>query len=391
MTVMYRNARRGQSRWRAWLRRQFARRPRPVWMLIVMDILLIGISLVVFALFHHVLPRSEASTGIVSSRYQNQADAPADDTAALPAAVTATEPPLAISGPGAAEPGDTQAADTQAVEAAYVQPAEAEATAEPLPAAPLGYFGDKFPELFTDGKVHKTNDSYRSGNVNISLHQYEYDESVVYLADIYIKDIECFKTAFAEDRFGQGISERQEAINKRARGILAVNGDYYGARKDGVVIRNGELYRDKKVTMDVCVLYWDGTIETYSKSEFDAREAMENGAYQAWHFGPRLLDSEGKPMRRFSNASLGPRNPRTVLGYYEPGHYCFVVVDGRSNASEGLTIKVLAKLMSQLGCKRAYNMDGGGTSTMLIGDKVVNNPSGGGRNCSDIILITERT
>ena len=131
-------------------------------------------------------------------------------------------------------------------------------------------------------------------------------------------------------------------------------------------------------------------METYSRNQFKAKEAIANGAYQAWSFGPDLLDDEGKARRRFSDGSLGPRNPRTVLGYYEPGHYCFVVVDGRSSSSEGLTIKVLAQVMSTLGCNRAYNLDGGNSSFMIFGSRTVNNPSGGGRASSDAIMIVNQ-
>ena len=135
------------------------------------------------------------------------------------------------------------------------------------------------------------------------------------------------------------------------------------------------------------MLYWDGTMETYSRRQFDAQEAMANGAYQAWHFGPDLLDDEGKALKRFSDCSLGPRNPRTVLGYYEPGHYCFVVVDGRSDTSDGLTIKVLAQVMQKPGCKRAYNLDGGNSSFMVLGTRTINHPSNGGRPSSDVLMI----
>ena len=379
----------GRRRTTSWLKGQLARRPRPVWMLIAMDLLLVAVSLVVFALFHHVLPRREDSTGVVSSRYGVEQQATGyeaddedegDDLPVLTQSIevgTSDEPETS----GETEPE------------APVEEPEVEETPEPEPteAAPTGYFGDKFPDKFTDGQVIKTDSSYQSANLNITLNQYEYEGAVFYLADIYIRDIECFRTAFAEDRFGRGLTEMPVDINKRARGVVAVNGDYYGTRTDGVVIRNGELYRDKSLTMDVCALYWNGVMETYTRRQFDARKAMEAGCYQAWHFGPMLLDENGKPKTSFSNASIGPKNPRTVLGYYEPGHYCFVVVDGRSSDSDGLTIKVLAKLMSKLGCQRAYNMDGGATSMLLIGNKVVSHPYNGGRPSSDIILISDLT
>ena len=391
---MNRNARDSRRRSDSWFKRQIHQRPLPAWLLVAIDVLLIGICLVVFALFHHVIPRRETSTGMVSSRYANE-------TVGEEAAYKAETFPVANES-GESVDSVVQGADDAAQETIVKEPeissepAAEEETVEMAPEATeiveevTGYFGNRFPDKFTDGKVIKTGSSYQSANVNIALSKHEYEGATFYYADIYVKDIECLRTEFADGQFSRGRTEWPVDMNRRAGGVLAVNGDYYGTRTDGVVIRNGELYRDKDVTMDVCVIYWDGIMETYSAHQFRARAAMESGAYQAWHFGPRLLDDEGKPLRNFSNASLGPKNPRTVLGYFEPGHYCFVVVDGRSSTSSGLTIKELAKLMSQIGCKRAYNMDGGATSMMVIGDKVVSNPYNGGRPSSDIILIADK-
>jgi len=157
-----------------------------------------------------------------------------------------------------------------------------------------------------------------------------------------------------------------------------------------VVIRNGVLYRDVDSASgaDVCVLYWDGTMETYTSKEFDAEEAIDNGAYQAWCFGPMLVGDDGEAMTSFTT-TVGGHNPRTVIGYFEPGHYCFVVVDGRSSASSGMSMKQLSALMVSLGCVKAYNLDGGQTSVMTLGSTVVSDPYKGGRKCSDIIYIGE--
>ena len=251
-------------------------------------------------------------------------------------------------------------------------------------------FAVTFADKFTDGEVVKSNSGYKSANVNVELKRYENDEVVFYVADIYVKDISCFVTAFAKGKYGKGIRNWAGNINEQIGGIIAINGDYYGGRDDGIVIRNGELYRaDSYPSRDVCVLFWDGTMETYGRGKFDANAAIDNGAYQAWNFGPRLLDENGKAKTKF-NSDVGPTNPRTALGYFEPGHYCFVVVDGRSQVSSGLTLKNLAKLMEDLGCVRAYNLDGGNTSVMVVGNQTVNNPSNGGRPTSDIIAIVDK-
>ncbi|MGB8452147.1 MAG: phosphodiester glycosidase family protein [Anaerocolumna sp.] len=173
--------------------------------------------------------------------------------------------------------------------------------------------------------------------------------------------------------------------------ILAINGDYYGNGGNGVVIRNGEVYRKTKSDEDVCVLYYDGTMKTYSADEFDVDRAIADGAYQAWSFGPELLSDTGSSMTGFTtNSHIKEVNPRSAIGYYEPGHYALVVVDGRqSGYSIGLSLTQFPDLFEKLGCTSAYNLDGGKSSEMSFNDALVNQPSGGGREVSDCIMIKE--
>ena len=397
-----------------WLSRQYRQRPKPLWMVLTADLLLIVLSLLVFALFHHVLPRREKSVGAVSSREaagaqaviavndKDDDEASEDDGSAVSIDLNSMtsddvsmgedytdEVPAVATEDTDAAPSDEGADDS----GAEGQDDEDGATVASTAAFSLtdvpGYFGDKFADKFTDGQVIKSKSGYQSENVNITLARYSSDHAVFYVADIYLRDISNLVTAFAKDTFGQGTREWATTICKNINGIIAINGDYYGGRSDGIVIRNGELYRsDKYPNRDVCVLFWDGTMETYGTSAFDAQAAINAGAYQAWNFGPRLLDSDGKAKTKF-NSDVGPTNPRTALGYFEPGHYCFVVVDGRQEGSSGLTLKELAALMQELGCVRAYNMDGGNTSVMVAGGTIVNNPSGGGRPTTDIIAIVD--
>ena len=326
----------------------------------LLDFALVCVGLTVFSLFHHVIPRmADMSNAIVVDRYAHQAP-PAQTPAA-----TAPSAELALTN---SVPADSALA--------------AQATAEP---APVGYFGDKFADKFTDGEVFNDGRVFRNQNVNVTMSTGEYDGATYYLADIYIRDISNLVTGLAKDRFGRNISEKPAAIAERLGSVVAINGDYYSVHSAGVVIRNGTVFRTEvDTTMDICVLYYDGTMETISPSHFDADAAIEKGAYQAWSFGPRLL-VDGVA-QEFFNTTVAPANPRAVIGYYEPGHYCFVVVDGRNAQSQGLTIRQTSLLMESLGCQVAFNLDGGNTAQMICGGTVINNPSGD-RNCSDIVAI----
>ena len=136
------------------------------------------------------------------------------------------------------------------------------------------------------------------------------------------------------------------------------------------------------------VLQSDGVLMTYDHNTLtkDALAAMN--AYQTWVFGPALLDENGQPKTKFQSR-VQPENPRTALGYYEPGHYAFITVDGRSGASAGMTMTQLSQLCADLGMTRAYNMDGGQSSVLLARDGVLNVPFRDGRSVSDILAIRE--
>lgn len=71
------------------------------------------------------------------------------------------------------------------------------------------------------------------------------------------------------------------------------------------------------------------------------------------------------------------RDPRTVIGYTADKHVIMMVIDGRQVDSEGLSLPEAADLMISLGCIEAMNLDGGGSSTMAVGNQLVNLPAGG--------------
>lgn len=104
-----------------------------------------------------------------------------------------------------------------------------------------------------------------------------------------------------------------------------------------------------------------------------------------------LLDENGDTMTEFHcKSSILGKHPRTAFGYYGPGHYCFVLVDGRQRPySAGLRMEELSELMYELGCAAAYNLDGGQSATMSDGQRIINSPSGGGRTTTDIVYVGE--
>ncbi len=246
-------------------------------------------------------------------------------------------------------------------------------------------FPDKF---FDDDTVVCDENGYKSKNIHLTMTTVQEDDLCYYIADIYLRNITYLKTAFAEGSYSRGVTQYVADMAKDNGAILATSGDYYGVRERGRVIRNGTVYRTTRC-YQVCALYYDGTMETYRSSEFDPEKAVAGGVYQTWDFGPALLDKNGKAIKEFDSGIAG-KNPRCAIGYYEPGHYVLVVVDGRQEGySMGMTLTELAQLFEDLGCVRAYNLDGGQSANMAYLGELHNIPTRGGRKISDIIYIAD--
>ena len=241
--------------------------------------------------------------------------------------------------------------------------------------------------------VTKTYDTYDENGVKITVTEYTYLNTEVYVASITLDSAESLKSAFANNSFGKNITAKTSTIASENDAILAINGDYYGAQETGVVTRNGVVYRDDvKSGSEILCIYADGTMKIVSSDDFDSDELVKKGVWQAYTFGPGLV--ENGEVSVSSSDEVGKAmasNPRTAIGQTSANNFTFVVSDGRTSESEGLSLKELATFMQALGCTTAYNLDGGGSSTMYYNGTVINNPTTTGRiserSVSDIIYV----
>ncbi len=250
--------------------------------------------------------------------------------------------------------------------------------------------------------VTVTTDSYTSSLTSIDVKQVSTgsgDDAVTYyVADVRVSDATALRSAFANNAYGTNITALPSAMATEHGAVLAINGDYYGFRTDGILIRNGVIYRDDGVR-DGIAFYADGRVEVYDETSTNAETLLAAGVWNTLSFGPALVSGRAvlagidavEVDTNVGNHSIQGTQPRTALGAVADGHYLFVVVDGRSKGySRGVTMTELAQIMADLGCESAYNLDGGGSSTLWFNGQVVNRPSNGGeRETSDILYIAQ--
>lgn len=235
--------------------------------------------------------------------------------------------------------------------------------------------------------------NYSDSNVSITVKEYREYDSAIYVADITVSDVSYLKTALASNTYGRNITETTSNIASENNAILAINGDYYGARQSGYVIRNGSLYRNSSGNRDALAIMKNGEFEFVTEGETSAETLLENGALQVFSFGPVLLEDGSISVTENEEVGMAmASNPRTAIGYLGKNHYVFVVSDGRTSESAGLSLYELASFMKSLGVSDAYNLDGGGSSTMVFKGEVINTPTTNGhsseeRAVSDILYI----
>ncbi|PWF26943.1 phosphodiester glycosidase family protein [Ancrocorticia populi] len=262
--------------------------------------------------------------------------------------------------------------------------------------------GSTVTEYASDGTATVTDSTYEGENASITVEQQTAgsgeDTVTYYVATVDLTDATALRSAFANDQFGQSITDTTSNIAEDNDAVFAINGDYYGFRDTGIVIRNGVVYRDEGAREGLA-FYEDGTVELYDETATTADELVEDGVWNTLSFGPAIVENGSvidgiddiEIDTNFGNHSIQGEQPRTLVGVKSDGTLVFVVVDGRDDGySRGVTMTEAAELMVSLGCETAYNLDGGGSSTMYFNGEVVNQPSNGSeRGTSDILYIED--
>ena len=241
-----------------------------------------------------------------------------------------------------------------------------------------------------------TDSSYKDDNISINLSETTVNNTQVYVADVTVSSSDYLKTAFAQNAYGTNVTAKTSVTAADNDAILAVNGDYYGANSSGYVIRNGVVYRDtvrENSNNGDLAIYKDGSFKIIYEDQISAEQLVKDGVINLLAFGPALVENGEVVVGK--NQEVGQAmasNPRTAIGIIDENHYIIVVSDGRTSESEGLSLYQLAEVMKSYGAKTAYNLDGGGSSTLYFNGQVINKPTTGGnkiseRAVSDIVYI----
>lgn len=234
--------------------------------------------------------------------------------------------------------------------------------------------------------------SYEDDQISIEVETVRVDATTLYVADIQLADPSLLKTALASGVYGRNIKQTTSQMADENEAVFAINGDYYGFRDYGYVLRNGVLYRGTSGGGQALVVDENGDFSIVEEGTVSAQSLADAGAWQVLSFGPALVQDGEVSVDAGSEVDRAKQsNPRTAIGQVGPLHYIVVVSDGRTSESEGLSLLQLAQVMAERGAVTAYNLDGGGSSTMVLNGQVLNTTTNGRsdseREVSDIVYI----
>lgn len=168
------------------------------------------------------------------------------------------------------------------------------------------------------------------------------------------------------------------SIAKENEAIAAVNASGYSRNRNtgaltpvGVVISGGKIIAGTSATNQLIGFNEDNVLVlTYD----DAETAIKNGMRDAMTFGPFLI-MNGEKAEMKGDGGWGYA-PRTAIAQRKDGIVLFAVSDGRGKGSPGLSMVQLADFLYQYGAYNAANLDGGGSSMLVVDNKLINDPGG---------------
>lgn len=187
-------------------------------------------------------------------------------------------------------------------------------------------------------------------------------------------------------------SEEMAAHN----GVIGVNGSAFsyssGKPAPGkTMIKGGKVYEDTPSNGNIMCVTGDGGMFT-AAAGMTTKQLLKRNVKDTYCFGPTLVEGGQRYPLSLGDFRQTYRYQRTAVGMVSPGEYYLVVVQGKgAGGSQGMTYEEIQQVFLDLGCTYAYNLDGGGSTTLVFKGKVINTltDAAGERPCGDILYFID--
>ena len=269
----------------------------------------------------------------------------------------------------------------------------------PEPLLPLPRPKEAFPtpydakaENFVTDEATGAPVEYRDSTLYVKIESRIVNNTRVYFTWVQIADPSQLRTLVTGET-----SPVKKAINVKA--VVAINGDWYSGRREGVIYRNGVLIRPEKPfgNYDTLIIDDEGNFHILCKPEDQEFAPYVGNIMHSFMFGPALVVDGQKVEITDNKYGSGPgmgllnNTQRQCICQMDTLSYLIITTEGPENKSDkehGFSAPQLAQLAYDVGAKQAYNLDGGNSACLVVnGVKMNRFGKGGIREITDMIYF----
>ena len=260
------------------------------------------------------------------------------------------------------------------------------------------------PLDFTPGQAPNadlyTEDGYEDESIRVRIEKTEFDEGTTIIAAyIQIADASQLRTGVTNpDKLASTHGKSVSTMAASYHAVIALNGNNYTfeAQKKTFEYRMTQKIKSKtNKYKDILIIDDQGDFHLFVKSKGikdfpDQLKKEGRKLVNAFTFGPALvIDGELQELDREYGYNPGGREPRAAIGQMDTLSYVMVIVQAKDRSGKyGFSHEKLAEYMHSIGCRQAFNLDGGNSAEMVFGTQVIKGmPGGDERTLSDIIYF----
>ena len=251
------------------------------------------------------------------------------------------------------------------------------------------YFSEDF-ELFPGSAVQY----YLDDSILAITWKQRVENTAFTFAEVKILHPSQFRRHLSGDAFGSGQLSLTSEMSQSVNAVVGCSGDYYSYRRRGLTIVDGKVEKYVTGLPDTCYVNGEGDLileRDQNFADIDAVQAYadENDIRFSLSFGPILVkDGENVCPKGYDLGEVKERYSRAAICQMDKLHYLYIAAGMEGEAYGLMTMRTFSKHVAETGCRQAYALDGGQTTTIVLNNEVVNHVNyGSERRISDIIYF----
>lgn len=220
------------------------------------------------------------------------------------------------------------------------------------------------------------------------------EECTYTFSEVKVAHASQFRRFLSEGKYNSGILHTTSEMAQSVNAVVASSGDYYGYRSFGIVVHEGQVYRERGHLLDTCYIDDQGDLLFTYAGEITEQEVAQkfvddHNVRFSICFGPvMVLKGEYCVPNSYNSGEVNSPYARAALCQMDKLHYVVVTANAEAPDYSTHTVSQFGRNLHAMGIPTAYALDGGQTATIVMDGQVINTVSyGSQRDISDIIYF----